>query len=131
MLTDNDRAWLKAIRDSHRSWTPLILAEIRGMADEDLQRLAGDILVFYNHMFVSARQLADAAINEARVFNSQIDQAYDYGCALAVHQVADKLSTSDARALLLASGYHSRDLDELAAQAAEAVKEARQELYAD
>ena len=129
MLTDQDKKWLNAISESHQSWTPLILAEIRGADPRMIKQYAGDILVYYNYMFVTARQLVEAAIREASIKNSQVSEAYEYGCACAVHNLAKKLSPTDARALVLASDYHACDLDVMDIQADEAVREARKELY--
>ncbi|WAH62208.1 hypothetical protein LZ023_40740 (plasmid) [Pseudomonas silvicola] len=129
MLTNDDTAWFQAFRESHWSWAPFIRASLKGKRPQDLQRLAGDILVYHNHIFVSARQLVEAVIREAKIPHSSFDSCHEYGCALAIHQLCERLSPADARAVLVASGYYGRDLEEMAKRSEAALKDPGRELW--
>lgn len=131
MLTDCDKRWLEAIRESHRSWTPLVLAELRGVQPADLRQIAGQVLVFYNHMYVSARQLVEAVVQETVTQNGHVAEVYEYSCACAVHKLQDSLTPADGRAVMLASGYYGVDLDLMRTNADQAVRDAAQRLYED
>lgn len=122
MLTDYDRAWLDALRQSFQGWSQLVLAQRRGTPESELRAVAGEVLVYHSQMFVRAQQLVEAV--ERDVPPSQVNEAYRYQCACAVHQFAATggLSANDARAFLIASGYHGCDLEAMREEAAAAME---------
>lgn len=123
MLTDYDRAWLDALKQSHKSWSPLVLAELRGSPAKVLQDVAGEVLVYHSSkIFVRAQQLVDAVVRE--IPHGKVIEQYEYECACAVHQFAATggLSAIDARAFLIASGYHGCDLEAMREEAAAAME---------
>lgn len=111
MLTDYDRAWLDALDQSIKSWTPFMLAEVYSSQAWLIRSLACEVLVYHNHIFVRAEQLVEAVVRD--ISPAQVNERYRYRCACAVHQFAatSDLSKTDARAFLYASGYHGSDLE--------------------
>lgn len=129
MLTDYDRAWLDALKQSIKSWSPLLMAELRGSPAKVFKAVAGEVLVYHSQMFVRAAQLVEAVVRD--IPHGQVFEQYDYQCACAVHQFAatGELSASDARAFLYASGYHGSDLEAMREQAGAALEEALEAMY--
>ncbi|MGI1179023.1 hypothetical protein ACRCRM_32005, partial [Pseudomonas aeruginosa] len=103
MLTDADRQWLAEHRRSIATWCDFYLAQFRGMASAELAEVAGQVLIYHKGRFVLAQDLAAEVVKSAST--SQIFEQWNYECACAVHFAAQGLSSFDAAALLVASGY--------------------------
>ncbi|EOD5601377.1 hypothetical protein AO946_26430 [Pseudomonas aeruginosa] len=129
MLTDADRQWLAEHRRSVATWCDFYLAQFRGMASAELAEVAGQVLIYHKGRFVLAQDLAAEVVKSVRP--SQIFEQWNYECACAVHFAAQGLSSFDAAALLVASGYQDESLDELSSASDEAVQEAWHALYGE
>jgi hypothetical protein len=129
MLTDSDHEWLKLNKQRLESWTQLFVAQLCAAPERRLMEIAGDILVVQRGRFIRAGDLVTTAV--ATTKSSQIFEVWNYSLACSLHTISRQYSSEDARAILIAGGFHNADLDELAQWAWVAASEARHELYGE
>jgi hypothetical protein len=129
VLTPEDQAWLAAERRRIASRGDFLIARFRGASGTDLRDVAKNVLLNRHGTNVPAHVLIAQTLRDVRP--SQIYEQWDYDAACAIDHVARSLCTSDAEILMIASGYTTPSIDQLADAAGEAVSEAWSAMYGE